>query len=147
MAHRLLEIFIRGVVERFLPKEAVSQGVVLIVEDERVSRKALATLLASSGYPTETVESAEEALDVVREGEPPEVALIDLDLPGMNGVELISRLARTQPSVKPILITAADRERLDPVLRRYGVTHIRKPIEFDHLLHILQSDGSPQSVQ
>jgi two-component system cell cycle sensor histidine kinase/response regulator CckA len=126
-------------VERFVPKEAVSRGVVLIVEDERVSRKALATLLASSGYSTETVESAEEALDVVNEGEPPEVALIDLDLPGMNGVELISRLARTQPSVKSILITAVDRERLDPILRRFGVTHIRKPIEFSNLLQILQN--------
>ena len=125
--------------ERFVPKEAVSHGVVLVVEDERVSRKALATLLASSGYSTETVESAEEALDVVNEGKPPEVALIDLDLPGMNGVELISRLARTQPSVKSILITAVDRERLDPILRRFGVTHLRKPIDFGNLLHILQS--------
>jgi two-component system cell cycle sensor histidine kinase/response regulator CckA len=127
--------------ERFVPKEAVPYGVVLIVEDERVSRKALATLLASSGYSAETVESAEEALEVVNDGEPPQVALIDLDLPGMNGMELISKLARTQPSVKSILITAVDREKLDPALRYYGVKHIRKPIDFDRLLQILQSDN------
>jgi CheY-like chemotaxis protein len=128
-------------VERFVPKEAVSHGVVLIVEDERVSRKALATLLASSGYSAETVETAEEALEVVNDGPPPEVALIDLDLPGMNGMELISRLKRTQPSVKSILITAVDREMLDPVLRRFGVKHIRKPIDFASLLHVLEGDS------
>lgn len=126
--------------ERFVPKEAVSHGVVLIVEDERVSRKALATLLASSGYSTESVESAEEALEIVNEGNVPEVALIDLDLPGMNGAELISRLADSSPSVKPILITAVDRERLDPFLRRFGVTHLRKPLNFDSLLQILERD-------
>ncbi len=127
--------------ERFVPKEAVTHGVVLIVEDERVSRKALATLLASSGYSAETVETAEEALEVVNDGPPPEVALIDLDLPGMNGMELISRLKRTQPSVKSILITAVDREMLDPVLRRFGITHIRKPIDFASLLQVLEGDS------
>jgi CheY-like chemotaxis protein len=130
-------------VERFVPKDAVSHGVVLIVEDERVSRKALATLLASSGYSAETVESAEEALEVVNEKPTPGVALIDLDLPGMNGMELISELSRTNPQVKPILITAVARDRLEPVLRQYGVTHIRKPIDFASLLELLQ-DGSVQ---
>lgn len=127
--------------ERFVPKDAVSHGVVLIVEDERVSRKALGTLLASSGYSAETVESAEEALEVVKEGPLPEVALIDLDLPGMNGVELISKLARTTPTVKPILITAVAKDRLDPLLRHFGITHIRKPIDFGSLLQVLQGDA------
>jgi CheY-like chemotaxis protein len=127
----------RGVVERFIPKDAVAHGVVLIVEDERVSRKALGTLLASSGYSTETVGSAEEALEIMNDGPTPEVALIDLDLPGMSGAELISKLARLQPSVKAILITAVDRDRLDPFLRRFGVTHLRKPLNFDCLLQVL----------
>jgi two-component system response regulator FlrC len=140
MAHSLLEKQKEVSVERFAPKEAVSHGVVLIVEDECVSRKALATLLASSGYEAEAVESAEEALQVVNLGPPPEIALIDLDLPGMNGMELISQLKRERPSVKSILITAVDRERLDPVLRRYGVTHIRKPIEFGDLLQLLEGN-------
>jgi CheY-like chemotaxis protein len=126
-------------VERYQPKDAVLHGSVLIVEDERVSRKALATLLASSGYAAETAATAEEALEMVREGHVPQVALIDLDLPGMSGAELISYLAQTCPSTRAVLITAVERERLAPFLRRFDVPHLRKPLDFDTLLHVLQN--------
>src|SRR5688572_22798639 len=79
---------------------------VLIVEDERVSRRAMAALLAANGYHPEAVESGEEALRVVRRGGPPEIALVDFDLPGMNGLDFISRLSEMDPTVFTVLVTA-----------------------------------------
>src|SRR5215203_4852527 len=77
---------------------------VLIVEDERVSRRALAALMTASGYTTEAAGSAEEALAAVRtEGVHPDIALVDLDLPGMNGLEFIGQLTRMEPGVFPVL--------------------------------------------
>lgn len=113
---------------------------VLIVEDERVSRRALTALMAASGYATEAAGSAEEALDAVRaEGVHPDIALVDLDLPGMNGLELIGQLTRIEPSVFPVLITAANGESLASHLREQGVAYLRKPLDFSRLLSLLDA--------
>src|SRR6185503_1290138 len=65
---------------------------VLIVEDEKVSRNALASLLTACGYRTDAVESGEEAMRRVNSGDSPSFALIDVDLPGMSGLELAQEL-------------------------------------------------------
>jgi CheY-like chemotaxis protein len=110
---------------------------VLIVEDERVSRRALAALMSASGYDTEAAGSAEEALNVVRSGTRPDIALVDLDLPGMNGLDFIGQLTRLDPAVFPVLITAANGERLSSMLADRGVAYLRKPLDFDRLLSLL----------
>ena len=117
---------------------------VLIVEDERVSRRALAALMSASGYQTEAAGSAEEALDAVRaEGVRPDIALVDLDLPGMNGLDLIGQLTRLEPSVFPVLITAANGDNFANVLQEKGVAYLRKPLDFSRLLSLLDSTHSP----
>ena len=85
---------------------------ILIVEDEPVSRRALRSLLSASGYDAQAVGSAEEALRLITDGQVPEVALIDLNLPGMNGMDLISYLEQAYPDVRAVLITAASPETL-----------------------------------
>ncbi len=107
---------------------------VMIVEDEQVSRRALAALMSASGYQTEALGSAEEALDALDEGALPDVALVDFDLPGMNGLDFIGRLTEADPDVFSILITSANGERLSSLLRQRGVAYMRKPINFDLLL-------------
>jgi len=114
---------------------------VLIVEDEKVSRKALAALLAANGYHARAVGSAEEALQILDREEVPDVALVDLDLPGMNGAEFLRRLDQHAPSVDAILITAADRDRVAQLTPR-PVRHLRKPIDFKHLLALLPPDDA-----
>jgi two-component system response regulator FlrC len=114
---------------------------VLIVEDERVSRRALTALMAASGYSTEAAGSAEEALDAMRaEGVHPDIALVDLDLPGMNGLELIGQLTRMEPGVFPVLITAANGDTLTRRLREQGVAYLRKPLDFGRLLSLLSAE-------
>jgi CheY-like chemotaxis protein len=115
---------------------------VLIVEDERVSRRALAALMSASGYETEAAGSAEEALDVLREeGVRPDIALVDLDLPGMNGLDLIGQLTRLDPGVFPVLITAANGDNLATILQERGVAYLRKPLDFRRLLTLLDGNA------
>src|SRR5438045_3598550 len=94
--------------ESYLANPPAHRVNVLIVEDERVSRKALATLLSASGYDVQAVGSGEEGLRVLRQGNVPEIALVDLDLPGMDGAEFIEKLRQHAPGAEPILVTAAD---------------------------------------
>ena len=111
---------------------------VVIVEDEQASRRALSVLLSICGYQPQAFASAEEALRSL-EGSPfPRVALVDLDLPGMSGADLIRRMKRLQPSAFPILITASDDDTLAAQLRGLPVVYLRKPVDFDMLLGLLK---------
>lgn len=113
---------------------------VLIVEDENVSRKALASLLNASGHAAEAVESAEEAILRLESGTRPQVAVVDVDLPGMTGFELIRRMKQLYPDIQPILVTAAGSERVAPFVLRESAAYLRKPIEFRDLLHVIARD-------
>jgi CheY-like chemotaxis protein len=115
------------------------RGAVLIVEDERVSRRALASLLDASGYATEAVGSAEEALRLLKSGHVPRIALVDFELPGMNGLDLIKRMEQLDPTVFPILITAVAADALRGRLGGSGrrVAYLRKPVDFDRLLDLM----------
>jgi two-component system, NtrC family, C4-dicarboxylate transport response regulator DctD len=118
---------------------SVTPRTVLIVEDESTSRRALAMLLGSYGYLTSAVASAEEAVSLLRRGVLPEVALVDLDLPGMNGLELIKVIEKLDPGVRPVLVTGADTERLEAALRDRHIDCLRKPLEFGRLLALLNA--------
>jgi CheY-like chemotaxis protein len=131
--------------QSFYPSETPKRrkSVVLIVEDERVSRRALAALLDASGYETEAVGSGEEAMKILKRGHVPNIALVDLDLPGMNGLEVIRRLEQIDPDVFPVLITAAERDNLEARLHENGVAYMRKPLDFDQLLSIISEKQLP----
>ena len=117
---------------------AKSDHNVLIVEDELVARHALAALLGAAGYGTRAVASAESALEGINMGERLEFALVDLDLPGMNGAEFIDRLAAEQPWVFSVLISAASPSRVALLLAE-GVPYLRKPLNFQELLKVLHA--------
>lgn len=123
--------------EEHLQEVHHNHSTVLLVEDEDVSRRALTALLNRSGYQTTAVGSAEEAIEELNSHPLPKVALIDLDLPGMSGAELLSVLAKIDHHVVPIVISAADDERLYAATRHRGVAFLRKPLNFEHLLNVL----------
>src|SRR3954471_12541269 len=104
-----LRIFL---METFYPTQCGRDVLVLVIEDEKVSRKALGRLLAEQGYTAEAVESAEEAVAVLTIGQRPAVALVDLDLPGMSGADLVAYMKQAVPGVQPVLVTAACEERV-----------------------------------
>jgi CheY-like chemotaxis protein len=110
---------------------------ILVVEDERASRRALTSLLRTAGYDIRAAESAEEALQLVATGSFPTIALVDLNLPGMDGLELIARLRALDTGVFAILITANDSQYVRSHLLTGCVDYLRKPINFEHLLQII----------
>jgi DNA-binding NtrC family response regulator len=111
---------------------------VLIVEDEGVSRNALRKLLAASGYHAAAYECAEDALREVAAHDMPPVALIDVDLPGMSGLDLATRLEELRPDMVKVLITAASGDRIENFRRDHEVHYIRKPLDFPRLLRLLR---------
>ena len=122
------------------PAEDARRAGVLIVEDERVARRALATLLAASGYETAAAESAEEALRLLQDlnDHPhPRIALVDLNLPGMSGIDFIAWLERTDPDVFPVLMTAASDEVLGEAVKDRNLVYLRKPLDLAQLMNVI----------
>jgi DNA-binding NtrC family response regulator len=114
----------------------------LIVEDERVARRALASLLDRSGFVAHAHESAEDALRDIDEGCDARIALVDIDLPGMSGLDLIQCLEEKKPDLMAIVISAAGGERVDRFRREHRVHYFRKPVDFSRLLGLLESTAT-----
>ena len=120
--------------------EELRRSAVLIVEDERVARRALTTLLAAYGYDIAAAGSAEEALEILRQRQAagnPQIALVDLNLPGMNGLDFISQLERMNPGVFPVLMTASAEDFVGEAVRDRNLVYLRKPLDFGQLLTVM----------
>jgi len=91
----------------------VDARTVLLVDDEPIIRETVAEALEEDGLRVVTASDGREALTRVR-GEPPDLVLLDLMLPGLSGME-VCRILRRESSVPIIMLTARDSE-LDKVL-------------------------------
>lgn len=77
---------------------------VLIVEDEQRMRDLLLRSLTNWGFEASAARSAEEAMRAV-EQTPPDIVLLDLNLPGMSGLQFFEALRKKQPEVQGIVLT------------------------------------------
>ncbi|NIR50115.1 response regulator [candidate division KSB1 bacterium] len=83
---------------------------ILLVEDDELFRKAVCDCL-SERYEIDTVESAEKALRYFETG-PPDLLLLDINLPGMSGIEFLSKINSKWADLPVILVTALEEARL-----------------------------------
>ncbi len=120
------------------PSRAIERSV-LIVEDNTDSADVLRMALELSGHRVRTAASGKQALDETR-AQPPDVALVDIGLPDIDGYE-VGRALRTQPGGDHVYLVAltghgapADRERA----RKAGFdSYLVKPVETGKLLEII----------
>jgi CheY-like chemotaxis protein len=82
----------------------MSGELILIVEDQPLNRKLVRDVLQAKGYRTLETETAEEGLRVAQE-QHPALILMDIQLPGINGIEALKRL-RTDPATRTIPVIA-----------------------------------------
>ena len=107
---------------------------ILIVDDDAGARLALTDLLASEGYQVDTAPDGQVALDRLVEL-PPDVIVTDLDMPVMNGLQLLGELRGRGQDVPVIVVTSATEIRSAVEAMRAGATdYITKPVDFDALL-------------
>ena len=118
---------------------------VMIVEDERISRRALTTLLEDSGYTIQAFASAEELLAEVAHGLRPEMVIADLDLPGKSGLQMLEELERQNPDLRSVLLTAAQADEIDAFCRNHACKYLRKPFNLPHLLSLLRNHRRSQN--
>jgi len=112
----------------------------LVVEDDLDSRLAMGEVLQRAGYLVETAPNALEGLQMAAHTRP-DLVLTDMQMPGLNGIELIRRLHIFAPSVPVVLTTGmADTKNLLTATAGYGaVACLKKPMDVDNLLWTIES--------
>jgi two-component system response regulator AtoC len=111
----------------------MSEARILVVDDEYLIRWTLLQNLAKEGYEVILAESGEEALVKVTE-EAPDIVLLDIKMPGMDGYETLEKVIKTDPGAIPIMITAYDDvERVVRAMRSGAFDYITKPFDFNHI--------------
>jgi two-component system response regulator PilR (NtrC family) len=107
----------------------------LIVDDEQSMREWLTIALSQDGYEVETAASGEEALKVL-ERAAMDVALVDLRMPGMDGLATLRAIKRLNEAVSVIIMTAyATAETAVQALKEGAFDYIIKPFKIDDLRH------------
>ncbi|MCB0143953.1 MAG: response regulator transcription factor [Caldilineaceae bacterium] len=107
---------------------------ILVVDDDPLMRRSLSVRLGQEGYTAATAATAEEALACVQTNRP-DLLLLDIGLPGMDGLEAL-RALRTQVADIPVIFVTARRRELDQIvgLELGADDYITKPFDLDVLL-------------
>jgi len=114
-----------------------TRGKVLIVDDVVDTREIIQRLLYYEGYDVITAATGEEGLKKT-ESEKPDVILMDINLPGMDGTEALKKIREMNPIQSVIMLTAyATVENAIQALKEGATDFIKKPFENEHLVHVV----------
>jgi DNA-binding response OmpR family regulator len=106
---------------------------ILVIDDDTLMRRSMAYNLEQAGYKPFTAANAEDGLEIIRNS-PPDLVLLDIGLPEMDGLDAIKQIKALSPI--PVIFVTARRRELDEVvgLELGADDYITKPFDHDVLL-------------
>ncbi len=114
----------------------------LIVDDERVPREGMVTLIPWADYGIQVMDTAADGLDALAkiERETPDIVLTDIKMPQMDGIELLKTLHRERPEIDSLIISGYDEFEYAQKAINYGAKgYILKPLDPTELLNAVLS--------
>jgi DNA-binding NtrC family response regulator len=119
---------------------------ILLVDDEEDFVESLAKRLDRRGLKVETSSSGEEALDKVRERDF-DVIVLDLAMPGLDGIATLKRLKQVDPDLQVILLTGhATVPKSVEAIKLGAIDLLEKPADFSELLEKIRVAGGKKAV-
>lgn len=113
---------------------------ILVVDDEEAIRRLLSDSLARAGYRVAAAGSGREALALV-EQEPPDLIILDLVMPEMDGIEALRRIRERGVTARVLVLTAYGTAQQVREARALGVREfIGKPFDLDRLVGIVRQE-------
>lgn len=123
----------------------VSQRKLLIVDDQFGIRILLNEVFSKEGYQTFQAANGYQALDIV-EKHAPDLVLLDMKIPGMDGIEILKRLKAINSDIQVIIMTAYGELDMIQESKDLGaITHFAKPFDIDEIRAAVRR-YMPQSV-
>lgn len=123
---------------------------ILLVDDDLHIRSLGRELLETLGYPVETAENGEEVLEMLHQGRPLDLVILDYHLPGMSGMEVMQRLKRLRPGAEVLVASGFFSKQEKQELTAGGARgFLDKPFRFGELKsrieEILEERSATQS--
>jgi DNA-binding NtrC family response regulator len=111
---------------------------VLMVDDEEDFVTTLAERMKMRDLDSEVALDGEQALQMV-EGDIPDVMVLDLKMPGIDGMEVLRRVRQAYPQVQVVILTGHGSEKDEAEAKRLGAfAYLQKPVEIERLVRTLK---------
>ena len=125
-----------SVAESQLSFDGVAEGVILVVDDNKLVRESMAALLQSAGFEIAQADSGDQAVRWLETNPAPLLVLSDIKMPGrLNGIELRRHIKKRFPGVHVVLMSGHTSENIDA-----GSTVIEKPFKLQELLAVFEKE-------
>jgi len=112
---------------------------VLMVDDEEDFVKTLAERMKMRDLDSDVALDGEQALQIVKD-QVPDVMVLDLKMPGIDGMEVLRRVRKAYPQVQVIILTGHGSEKDEAEARRLGAfAYLQKPVDIEKLIQTLKN--------
>ncbi|MDR3554934.1 MAG: response regulator [Syntrophobacteraceae bacterium] len=126
---------------------ALNEIQVLLVDDEKEFLETLVKRLVKRKLDASGVGSGEEALQALKQ-KPADVVILDVKMPGMNGIETLREIRRNHPLVEVIMLTGhANMEVAIEGMEIGAFDYLTKPVDMDELLYKVQDAHQKKTLQ
>ena len=124
----------------------ITESKILIVDDEKTQRDALAQLLEMDGYAVKTASNGAAALNII-DRFMPSVVITDFKMPNMSGSQLISAIKKKNPLIEAIVVTAyGNIDIAVDAMKKGAYDFITKPIDFEHLSILIKKASEKRMI-
>ena len=111
---------------------------ILLVDDEKEFIHTLSERLSTRNLESSVVYNGEEALEFIDKDEP-DVMVLDLKMPGIDGIEVLRRVKKEHPNIEVIILTGHGSEREETLAEELGAfAYLHKPVNIDLLAHAMK---------
>ena len=125
----------------------VDSARILVIDDDENIRKVLETILADEGYSVETAETAKKGIEK-SEHTFFNLALIDVRLPDMEGIELLSKLRNTKPKMRKIIVTGYPTlQNAIAAVNKGADAYVMKPFDVEKILQTIKEQLKKQEEE
>ncbi|CAM3667433.1 MULTISPECIES: response regulator [Saccharibacillus] len=111
----------------------MSEHKILIVDDQNGIRMLLTEVFGSEGYKTYQAANGKEALELLQKDRP-DLVLLDMKIPGMDGLEILRHIKASDPDIKVIMMTAyGELDMIKEAKDQGALMHFTKPFDIDEM--------------
>jgi len=123
-------------------------GKILLVDDEPGMQRYIRTLLELDNYKVETASTGEEALDRLEKGLEPDLILLDVLMPGIDGLQTLEKIRQLQANTKVVMLSCvSDTRKVVQAIRQGASDYLTKPFQKQELDSVIQQClGSGRAV-
>lgn len=113
-------------------------GKVLIVDDQYGIRILLKEVLQKEGYETFLAANGMQAVEIVSE-QKPDLVLLDMKIPGMDGIEILRKMKEVDPEIRVLIMTAyGELDMLKEATNLGALTHFSKPFDINKVRNLVK---------